>query len=163
MIAQVAGSLIVLVAAGLFRRSLTNAESIDLGYDPHNVLNVSLDPKLHGYDQPRAEAFFRELLSRAKSLPGVQSPSLAFSIPLGYYSDGTSVYAEGQIRQPTDKRFPSAGYNCVSPDYFSTLRMKILQGRAFSEADTSTSQRVAIVNQTMAERLWPHQDAVGQP
>jgi putative ABC transport system permease protein len=162
VIAQVAGSLIVLVAAGLFTRSLTHAESIDLGYDPHNIVNISLDPKLQGYNQPRAEAFFRELLRRAKALPGVESASLAFSIPLGYYGDGTSVYAEGQVPQPTDKRVPGAGYNCVTPDYFSTMRMKILEGRAFAEADTRTSEPVAIVNQTMAERLWPHQDALGR-
>src|SRR6266568_7239892 len=72
VVAQVAGSVIVLVAAGLFTRSLTNAESIDLGYDPHNVLNLSLDPKMQGYEQPRAEAFFRALLSRTKALPGVE-------------------------------------------------------------------------------------------
>jgi putative ABC transport system permease protein len=162
VMAQVAGSLIVLVAAGLFTRSLTNAEAIDLGYDPHNVLNVSLDPKLQGYDQERGEAFFRELLRRVKALPGVESASLAFSVPLGYYGDGTSVYAEGQAPQPTDKRVPGAGYNCVTSEYFSTLRMKILRGRAFNDADTSSSQRVAIVNETMAERLWPHRDAVGQ-
>jgi putative ABC transport system permease protein len=161
VIAQVAGSLIVLVAAGLFTRSLTKAEAVDLGYDPHNVLNVGLDPKLQGYDQPRAEAFFRELLSRAKALPSVESASLAFSIPLGYYGDGTSVYAQGQAT-PADKRVPSAGYNCVSPDYFSTMRMKILRGRTFAEADTSSSPLVAIVNETMAERLWPHQDALGR-
>src|SRR5262249_28922648 len=145
VIAQVAGSLIVLVAAGLFTRSLTNAESIDLGYDPHNVLNVSLDPKLQGYDQGRAEVFFRELLSRAKALPGVEPASLAFSIPLGYYGDGTSVAAEGQAA-PADKRAPGAGYNCVTPNYFSIMRMKILKGRSFAEADTSISQPVAVVN-----------------
>jgi putative ABC transport system permease protein len=162
VIAQVAGSLIVLVAAGLLTRSLTKAEAIDLGYDPHHVLNVSLDPKLQGYDQAHAEAFFRELLRRAIALPGVESASLAFSVPLGYYGDGTSVYAEGQAPQSTDKRLPGAGYNCVTPDYFSTMRMKIASGRAFNDADTSASQRVAIVNETMAERLWPHRDAVGQ-
>jgi predicted permease len=162
VIAQVAGSLVVLVAAGLFTRSLTNAESIDLGYDPHGVLNISLDPKLQGYDQPRAEAFFRELLRRAKVLPGVESASSAFSIPLGYYGDGTSLYVEGQVRQPTDKRAPGAGYNCVTPDYFSTMRMKVIKGRAFTDADTSTSPHVAIVNEAMAERLWPHQDVLGR-
>ncbi len=161
VVAQVAGSLVVLVAAGLFTRSLTNAESIDLGYDPHNVLNLSLEPKLQGYDQPRAEAFFRELLNRAKALPGVESASLAFSIPLGYYGEGAFVYAEGQPLPP-GKRVPGAGYNCVTPDYFSTLRMRILKGRAFGEADTSTSQPVAIVNQSMAERPWPGRDAIGR-
>ena len=162
VIAQVAGSLIVLVAAGLFTRSLTNAEAVDLGYDTHHVLNVSLDPKLQGYDQAHAEAFFRELLRRAKALPGVESASLAYSVPLGYYNDGSSVYVENQAPQPADKRPPGAGYNCVTPDYFSTMRMKILRGRAFTEGDTSTSQRVAIVNETMAQQSWPHRDAIGQ-
>ncbi|HKS97828.1 MAG TPA: ABC transporter permease, partial [Terriglobia bacterium] len=161
VVAQVAGSVVVLVAAGLFTRSLSNAESIDLGYDPHRVLNVSLDPKLQGYDQPRAEAFFRQLLSRAKALPGVESASLAFSVPLGYYGDGSSVYPEGQPLPP-GQRAPGAGINSVTPDYFATLRMKILEGRAFTDADTSTSEQVAIVNQAMAEHLWPHQDALGR-
>ncbi len=80
---------------------------------------------------------------------------------MGYYGDGTSVFAQGQAT-PADKRVPSAGYNCVSPDYFSTMRMKILRGRTFAEADTSSSPLVAIVNETMAERLWPHQDALGR-
>src|SRR5208282_2688841 len=90
-----------------------------------------------------------------------ESASLAFSIPLGYYGDGSSVYPEGQTI-PQGKRVPGAGINCVTPDYFSTLRMKILKGRAFTDADTSSSQRVAIVNETMAKRLWPHQDALGE-
>ena len=162
VIAQVAGSLIVLVAAGLFTRSLTNAEAVDLGYDTHHVLNVSLDPKLQGYDQPHAEAFFRELLSRAKALPGVESASLAYSVPLGYYNDGSSVYVEGQANQPANQRLPGAGTNCVTPDYFAAMRMKILRGRSFTDGDTSTSQRVAIVNEAMAKQFWPHRDAIGQ-
>jgi predicted permease len=81
---------------------------------------------------------------------------------LGYYNDSNSVYVEGQANQPADKRQPGAGYNCVTPDYFSTMRMKILRGRAFTDADTSTSQRVAIVNETMAKQFWPHRDAIGQ-
>ena len=101
-------------------------------------------------------------MSGAKSLPGVESASLAFSIPLGYYGDGTSVYPEGQETQPKDKRAPGAGYNCVSPDYFSMMRMEILSGRAFTDADTGTSTPVAVINQKMAERFWPKQDAVGR-
>ncbi len=161
VIAQVAGSLILLVAAGLFTRSLTRAESIDLGFDPHNVLNVSLDPGLQGYTQPRAEALCRELLRRTQTLPGVRSASLAFSIPLGYYNNGAPVYAEAQAPSPA-QHVPGATSNAVTPDYFTTMRMRILEGRAFTDADTAASEPVAIVNQTMAERLWPHRDAVGQ-
>ncbi len=108
-----------------------------------------------------AEALCRELLRRAQALPGVQSASLAFSIPLGYYNDGAPVYAAGQASSPS-RQVPGAAFNAVSPDYFTTLRMRLLEGRAFTDADTAASEPVAIVNQTMAERLWPHRDAVGQ-
>ncbi len=117
VMAQVAGSLIVLVAAGLFTRSLRNAEAVDLGYDPHQVLNVSLDPKFQGYEQAHAEAFFRELLRRAKALPGIESASLAYSVPLGYYNDGTTVYVEGQ---PVSRRTsgPRRGLQLRDPRLF---------------------------------------------
>jgi len=161
VVAQVAGAVILLVAAGLFTRSLTRAESIDLGFDPHNVLNVSLDPGLQGYTQPRAEALCRELLHRTQTLPSVRSASLAFSLPLGYYNNGAPAYAEAQAPSPS-QHVPGATSNAVTPDYFTTMRMRILEGRAFTDADTAASQQVAIVNQTMAARLWPQRDAVGQ-
>jgi predicted permease len=161
VVVQVAGSLILLVAAGLFTRSLTRAESIDLGFDPHNILNVSLEPGLQGYTQPRAEALCRELLRRTQTLPGVRSASLAFSIPLGYYNDGAPVYAETHALSPS-QHVPGATLNAVSPDYFTTMRIRILEGRAFTGADIAVSEPVAIVSQTMAGRLWPHRDPVGQ-
>jgi len=158
--AQVAGSIIVLVAAGLFARSLKNAESVDLGFDPHNVLNVGIDPGLQGYDQARSDAFFRELLRRAKATPGVESASLAFNYPMAYYNDGAGTYAEGQELMP-DSRAPGASYNCISPDYFNVMRIPIVEGRTFNDADTASSQPVAIVNQAMANRIWPGKDPVG--
>ena len=161
VIAQVAGSLIVLVAAGLFTRSLAHAQTIDIGFDPHNVLTIGVDPGLAGYDQPRAEAYFRELLRRAQSTPGVESASLAFTVPMSYYSTSSQVYAEGQAGAPKSKA-PDASYNIISPDYFTTLRIPLLKGRAFTDADTNTSGRVAIVNQTMATLLWPGQDPIGR-
>ena len=161
VVGQVAGSLILLVAAGLFTRSLARVQSTDLGFDPHSVLNVSIDPGLQGYTQPRAESLCRELLRRAQALPGVRSASLAFSIPLGYYNNGAVVYPEGQAPAASNRAL-SAGLNAISPDYFTTMRLPLLEGRAFTGADTADSNPVAIVNQSMAQRLWPHRDAVGQ-
>jgi predicted permease len=160
VVAQVAGSIIVLVAAGLFARSLNKAESIDLGYDPHNVLNIGLNPDLQNYKRPQAEAFYRELLSRAKALPGVESASLAYTVPLSYYSTGGGIHAEGQVLNK-DERAPGGQHNMVSPEYFANMRIAILSGRGFTDADTSTTQLVAVVNQTMASQLWPNQDPVG--
>jgi predicted permease len=161
VVAQVAGSLILLVAAGLFMRSLAQAKSIDLGFNPHNVLNVGVDPGLQGYEQPRAEAFFREFLRRAKALPGVDSASYAYTVPMNYYSTAADIYAEGQA-SALGKKIPSAGYNVVSPEYFTVMQVPILQGRAFTDADTSTSTPVAVVDQLMASRLWPNQDPIGR-
>jgi predicted permease len=161
VVAQVAGSIIVLVTAGLFARSLTKAESIDLGYDPHNVLNIGLNPDLQNYKRPRAEAFYRELLRRAKALPGVESASLGYSVPLSYYATGGAIYAEGQVLNK-DERAPGGQHNMVSPEYFANMRIPILSGRAFTDSDTSTTQLVAVVNQTMASRLWPNQDPIGR-
>jgi predicted permease len=161
VVAQVSGSLVLLIAAGLFVRSLNNAETIDLGFDAHNILNVGIDPALQGYDQPRSEAFFRELLRRAKLLPGVQSASLAFTVPMNYSSLASGIYIEGQESAPANN-LPEAGYNVVSPEYFATIRTPLLSGRAFTAADTSTTEPVAIVNQTFAERFWPHQNPIGR-
>jgi len=153
--------LIVLVAAGLFTRSLTKAQSVDLGFEPRHLLNVGINLSLQGYERPRAGAFLRELLRRVKVLPGVESASFAYSVPMSYYNDGASIYAEGQVPGPPGQ-VPRASVNRISPDYFVTLRMKMLRGRTFTEADTSTSALVAIVNETFAKRLWPNQDPIGK-
>jgi len=159
--AQVAGSLIVLVAAGLFARSLSKAQSVDLGFEPRHLLNVGINLSLQGYERPRAEAFLRELLRRAKVLPGVESASFAYSVPMSYYNDGASIYPEGQVPNPAGQ-VPRAAVNRISPDYFVTMRMKMLRGRTFTESDTSSSALVAIVNETFAKRLWPGQDPIGK-
>jgi predicted permease len=160
VIAQVAGSIVVLVAAGLFMRSLSKAESVDLGYDARNLLNVGINTDLQNYERPRAEAFFHELLRRAKALPGVQSATYAYSVPLSYYSNGADIHVDGQILDRA-ARIPAAGYNDVDPNYFATLRTPIVAGRAFTDADVPSSQLVAIVNESMAKKLWPGQDPIG--
>ena len=94
-------------------------------------------------------------------MPGVESASLAYTYPMSYYSEGASIYVQGQVLPP-DSRVPGGGYNCITPDYFKVMRIPLVAGRGFTDADTATSQAVAIVNQTMAQRLWPGQDPVGR-
>ena len=108
MIAQVAVSLVLLVAAGLFVRSVQSAESIDLGFDPSHVLNATMDVAQQGYDEARGRAFYDELLRRAKQIPGVESASLAYSVPLGYYNTAAFLEIEGQPPRPRrDGRSPA--------------------------------------------------------
>jgi len=158
---QVAGSLVLLVAAGLFVRSLQTAQSLDLGYAPDHVLNARMNPQWVGYDRQRTNDFYRELERRVKAWPEVQSAGLAFSAPLGLIGSGESVYIEGRTVDPGEQA-PSVGYNTVDESYFDTMKIAILRGRAFRDSDTETAPLVAIVNQTMAKRYWPNQNPIGK-
>jgi predicted permease len=161
VVAQVAVSLVLLVAAGLFVRSVRSAQSIDLGFDPAHVLNASMDVAQQGYDEARGRAFYEELLRRAKQLPGVQAASLAFSVPLGYYN--TSAYLEIEGQPPSTKaRRPFAGYNAVTPEYLQTIKPRLLKGRFISAQDDHRGRPVAVINQFMAQHYWPNQDPLGK-
>ena len=161
VVAQVAGSLALLIVSGLFVRSLGRAEHMELGFDPYHMVIVLLDPQQIGYDQTRTDAFYRELEQRVHEIPGVQSVSLAFSVPLEVPGKASSVYLEGHPLAHGDKP-RSISYNSVDATYFQTMRIPLLHGRAFSEADNNTGRRVAVVNRTMAEKLWPNENAIGK-
>ena len=161
VVAQVAVSLVLLVAAGLFVRSVQRAQSVDLGFDPRHVLNLSMDVSQQGLDETRGRAFYRELESRVRALPGVESVSYAYSVPFGYYN--SSEYVESEDHPvPKGQRKPSAAFNMVGPEYFHTLKVPLVRGRAFNGQDDERARPVAIVNEFMAERFWPDQDPIGK-
>ncbi|MBZ5492517.1 MAG: ABC transporter permease [Acidobacteriia bacterium] len=161
VVAQVAVSLVLLVVAGLFVRSSQNAEHTYLGFDPHNVLNLTMETRTIGFDQPRAEQFFREMEDRVRVLPGVESVSVAASVPMGYSNEASHVFPEGQT-QASKEAAPSAFFNVVDPAYFPTMRIPLLRGRIFTDQDTAKTPRVAVVSEAMANKLWPGQDPVGK-
>jgi predicted permease len=161
VVAELSGSLMLLIVAGLFLRSLRSVEHSDLGFDPDHVMNVSLAPTEAGYGQAQAMSFLKQLLERARALPGVESASLASTIPMGYYSHADELTIEG-YQTPPGQRRPFAGYNAVSPDYFRTMRMPLIQGRDFRDSDDEASPYVAVVNQEMAKTYWPNQDPLGK-
>jgi predicted permease len=161
VVAQVAVSLMLLVVAGLFVRSSQNAEHTYLGFDPHNVLNLTMETRTIGFDQPRTEQFFRELEDRVRVLPGVESASIAASVPMGYSNEAGHVFAEGQT-QSSKEAAPLAFLNVVDPGYFPTMRVPLLRGRIFTDQDTARTPKVAVVSEAMANKLWPGQDAVGK-
>jgi predicted permease len=161
VIAQVAGSFTLLVVAGLFVRSLQKVQAFDLGFDPSHVLNVLMDPHQAGYDQPRAITFYREIESRVRTLPGVQSASLASYVPMGGFPSSRQVSIEGRTT-PSGFQAPSVLSNSVDPPYFETMRISLLLGRIFTDSDSESAPRVAIINQTMAARFWPREDPIGK-
>jgi predicted permease len=162
VVAQTAGSMVVLVMAGLFLRSLERAEKADLGFKPEHLLNFTMDVKELGYDDQRGVDFYRELGRRVRALPGVESAAFAYSVPMGYYGAGRStVWNEAQRGLPASKA-ASVRFNKVGSDYFRTMGIEILRGRAIDERDQANAPPVAVVNENMARALWPGQDAVGR-
>ena len=159
VIAQLAGSMLLLITAGLFIRSLGKAQQTYLGFNPDHVLDFSLDVKQAGFNETRGRELYRQIDERISALPGVVSVAQAFTVPMGVVSMDDPVSAEGQ---PVEPGRPAVMYNAVTPRYFQTLQIRLQRGRGFTDADDEKSPRVAIINQTMAKRLWPNEDAVGK-
>ncbi len=161
VMAQVAVSVTLLVAAGLFLRSLQQARQLDLGFQPQGVLNLAMDPGQAGYGRDRAEAFYEEALRRIRSLPQVSTASMAYSRPLGHIMKSADILPQDRSRLEDD-RMPICGYNVVGPDYFETMRIPILKGRPLGSQDRADTRRVAVMSESQAERLWPGQDPIGK-
>jgi len=161
VVAQVAGSLALLIAAGFFVQTLRRAQHAYLGFDPSHLVVCTMDPGEIGYDRTRATQFYRELKTRVAALPGVESVSLSFGAPFLGIEYGTNVYAEDRIIPPGQQP-PFIFHQVVSAEYFSNMRIPMLQGRAFTEFDDDHAPPVAIVNQTMARQLWPGENPVGK-
>jgi predicted permease len=159
--AQVAGSLAILIIAGLFTRSLMQAQRADLGFDPSHVADFTMDPNEIGYNKQQTLQFYRGVLERVRALPGVQSAAIATVIPLGYYGSSDTLDIPGYQTRP-DQPAPSSAYNVVSADYFDTLSIPIRSGRAINEADGETSAYVAVINEQMAKTFWPGQEPLGR-
>lgn len=161
VIAQVAGSLMLLVVAGLFMRSLGAAQKTDLGFNPNHVLNFTMDPVEVGYDQAQGQEFYRNLLERVRAIPGVESASTTSSAPMGYFSNSDSVFVNGYEPPPGEAQ-PVLAVSVVSPGYLHTMQIPVEKGRDVTAADTPTSPFIAVINEAMADRYWPKQDAIGQ-
>lgn len=161
--AQVAVSLVLLVATSLFIQSMGNVSQMDMGFQFDNRLILTMDSELVNYDEEKGESFFRDLLDRARALPGVRSAATARFIPIGFDNGGSSVYLEGEGAGLTEEEEARrVMYNVVSSDFFSTLAMPILDGRGINEQDTESTRKVAVVNQQMAEELWPDRSPLGR-
>jgi predicted permease len=161
VVAQLAGSLLLLIVAGLFVRSLDKAQQIYMGFDPDHVLNFSLDAQQVGFDKAHGEQFFRQVDERIRAIPGVVSVAQAFVVPMGVLSTDDPVTVEGRPVEPGE-HVPTVMYNDVTPSYFETLRMPILSGRAFTEADNEKAPAAAIINQTMAKQFWSTENVLGK-
>ncbi|MEP6919316.1 MAG: FtsX-like permease family protein, partial [Acidobacteriota bacterium] len=159
IVGQLALSLLLLVAAGLFLRALDRGHRIEAGFDPSNVATVSFNAEAWGYDEARARTFYRALRDRIAVLPGVSEVSYTGVLPLTWGGSGSSIQAgEGT---GSAARIP-IGLVSVDAGYFAALRLPILQGRGFDDGDDLHAARVAVINETLARRLSSDGGALGR-
>jgi predicted permease len=151
---------LLLISTGLFVRSLRRALNLNLGFNPERVATVSVNLGLQRYDETRADAFFGRLSERIAASPGVQSACWAAVVPLGGERWTESIQIEGYQPQPGERM--SVDTNFVTPDYFRTLEIPLLQGHDFSDRDRAGAPNVAIINQAMARKYWPGRDPIGK-
>jgi predicted permease len=162
VVAQVALSLVVLVCGALFIKSFRQAQTMDPGFNNPNGLIVTLSPQLVGYDNERARNFYRQLVERTSSLPGVEAAGMTRLMPLGDSSNSNGpVLKEGETL-PRGSSGRTIMTNVIGPGFLKAMQIPFVEGRDFDERDTPKTQGVVIVNQRMAETLWPGESAVGK-
>jgi predicted permease len=164
VIGQISGALALLVIAGLFIRTLTSAQQIDLGFDAGKLIAVRLDPRQIGYDEDLSNEFYRQLQRRIGGWSDVEGVSFCLAPPMSYLIAGGSVFLEGRAPD-IDSQPPAVFMNHVGHDYFDVMGIPIVRGRAFRESDEyqhSATRRIAIVNEAFADKYWPGQDPVGK-
>src|SRR5215467_3695139 len=160
VVAQISLSLVLLVYAGLFTRSLQKAQQSDPGFEASHLLLASYELSPAGYTRATAAAFNRQVLDRLSALPGVESVSLADFSPLSFSIHSDYLQLEGYVPQPHE--WMEISRAIVGPNYFRTLRTSVISGREFTEADTPDSLLVAVVNQAFVDRYWPGENAIGK-
>jgi putative ABC transport system permease protein len=160
VVVQISLSLLLLICAGLFIRSFLSAQEIYPGFNPHNVLIASYDLFTAGYSDSSGMEFDRQLVAKLEALPGVQSVALSDRVPLGFGGGSTSVKPEGYVSQANESTETQVAI--ITPNYFQTMQIPIVEGRDFTLEDTKSSQRAVIVNETFVNRYWPHQEALGK-
>jgi predicted permease len=158
--AQIALSVLLLVATAVVVHSLQRALAVNIGFNPRNAAAVGVDLGLAGYTETRGREFQQRLAVKVAALPGVQSAAVANTIPLSIDQSHTGV-RRADKPEPKASALPFANYYIVDPGYFRSMQTRILSGRAFDAHDREHAPRVAIINRALAERLFPNENAVG--
>ena len=160
VVSEIALSLVALVGAGLFIRSMRDAQRIDPGFESKNLFMLAFDLGALHYEEGRAQEFFRAAIERANSTPGVKSATIASNFPLGG-GFARTVFPEGE-NETTGYRGTLTQLDDITPGFFDALQIPLLKGRVFSDSDRKATTPVVVINEAMAKHFWPNQEAVGK-
>jgi predicted permease len=158
---QVAVSLVLLTVAAFMYRGFHRELASDQGFRKDHLLMMSLDPGLVHYSDAQTEQFYKQLVERARAVPGVKSAALASTVPMAPEADAAAIVPEG-FRFAAGKDSATVLASRVDENYFDTLAVPLVRGRAFRETDSASAPRVAIVNQQLAQHYWPGREAIGK-
>jgi putative ABC transport system permease protein len=162
VVSEVALSLMLLVSAGLMMRTFVTLLKTNPGFNPANILTMSLTIPVAKYkEEPQRVAFYQDLVKRVQALPGVESAAAVNYLPLGGNNSSNSFFVEGIPEPPPGQEFIGR-YRVCTPNYFRTMGIQVLKGRAFTDQDKAGAPPVIIVNETLAKAYWPNQDALGK-
>jgi macrolide transport system ATP-binding/permease protein len=162
VVGQLALTMVLLVTAGLLLRSLAASQAADVGFRTSGLAMVAADTGMVRYTAERSEEFWRQALERVAAMPGVESAAIVSPrLPFDVNFNQDTIRIDGRVYGPDDRGEVVANV-AVSPDYFETLAVPIVEGRGFTAADRRDGPGVAVVNETMARRYWPNESAVGQ-
>lgn len=157
---QVGLSLLLLLSAGLFLRSLQRAAAVSAGFDATDSRVVAFDLAIDGYDSRRGTSFVADVVARLEGAPGMEGAAAADDLPLDLSRSGQSAFVASP--RAGDDGSVDSEFNIVTPGYFDVLRIRLLEGRVFGAGDVDGAQPVAIVSRTFAERTWPGEAALGK-
>jgi predicted permease len=159
IVVEVCLSLVLLICAGIMIKSLYKLQTVDTGFNANNVLTMKLYLPVGKYNEPQRAAFYTELLRRVTSHPGVQAAGVVNQLPLAGGSNDRTFLIEGR---QGDSAQPDVEIRHISPDYFKTMGINMVKGRPFAETDDHGAPKVLIINQAMAKKYWPGEEAVGK-
>jgi predicted permease len=160
IVSQIAVSLALLIFGGLFARTLSRAQTIDLGFRTADVMLAHVDLRSQGYDEARRRSYFTESQQRIAALPGVRRASWASGLPFGYTIGFVPLHVDGVVTN--DGRPPTALTMSVDPEYLSAMAIPLRSGRSFDASDDAQSRPVAIANEALARQLWSDSQAIGR-
>ena len=163
LVVQVAISLVLLVGAGLFLRTLTNLRQVDVGFNPRNLLLFRINPQLNRYDEKRMSALYTQLLERIVSVPGVRAVALSNPALLSGSVNSTSIFVRGRTyevgRRDLDN---SINRLVISPNFFETMEIPVVSGRGFNARDNEPAPKVVVINEAAARKYFPNENPIGQ-
>jgi putative ABC transport system permease protein len=162
VVSEVALALLLMIGASLMIRSLLKLQDVNPGFNPVGVLTASVNLPASKYSKPEQQlAFYRQLQERLEAMPGVAAAGMASVLPLSGSNQGMSLLIRGRpVSSPSDA--PILWFRIVNPRYFQAMQIPLRKGRLFTEQDSAGAPRVLIVNETLARRYWPNDDAIGK-